>query len=53
MNMKNFFMISLALVMTMPFAGSKTDNGQKPWQDPEIVQENRLPMSATFVTDQQ
>lgn len=46
-------MIALALVMTMPFAMSKTDNGQKPWQDPEIVQENRLPMSATFVTDQQ
>ena len=46
-------MIALALVMTMPIAEAKTDNGQKPWQDPEIVQENRLPMSATFVTDQQ
>lgn len=53
MNMKKFFMIALALVMTMPIAMSKTDNGLKPWQDPEIVQENRLPMSATFVTDQQ
>ena len=53
MNMKKFFMIALALVMTMPIAMSKTDNGLKPWQAPEIVQENRLPMSATFVTDQQ
>ena len=25
----------------------------EPWQDPEIVQENRMPMRTTFVTDQE
>ncbi len=25
----------------------------EPWQDPEVFEENRLPMRATFVTDQQ
>jgi len=27
--------------------------GLQPWQDPGVFEENRLPMSATFVTDQQ
>ncbi|MCR5408008.1 MAG: hypothetical protein K6E61_02750, partial [Bacteroidales bacterium] len=25
----------------------------EPWQDPDVFQENRLPMRATFVTDQE
>ena len=47
--MKKLLLITGLFVSFVSFGAKKLE----PWQDPEIVQENRLPMRATFVTDQQ
>ena len=45
---KALLLISLLLTSFTSFAKKL-----EPWQDPEVFQENRLPMRATFLTDQQ
>ena len=47
--MKKLLLITCLFLSFVSFGAKKLE----PWQDPEIVQENRLPMRATFVTDQQ
>ena len=47
--MKKLLLITGLFLSFVSFGAKKLE----PWQDPEIVQENRLPMRATFVTDQQ
>ena len=48
---KKLLILAAALAATPLFAGK---NGKmEPWQDPNVFEENRLPMAATFVTDQQ
>ena len=51
--MKPFFKLIFAAAV-LPLAGA-VSSAQKmeDWQDPGIVERNRLPMSATFTTDQQ
>ncbi len=52
MNMKKLLLILAAALAATPLLAEK--NGKmEPWQDPEVFGENRLPMAATFVTDQQ
>ncbi|MGN0201698.1 MAG: glycoside hydrolase family 2 TIM barrel-domain containing protein [Candidatus Cryptobacteroides sp.] len=54
--MNRSYLLALAVIaslMAAPSADSKDKNSLKPWQDPAVFEENRLPMSATFVTDQQ
>ena len=41
--------LSLFLILCTGLQARKTE----PWQDPNVFEENRLPMAATFVTDQQ
>lgn len=48
---KTLLILAAALAATPLFAG-KNDK-MEPWQDPNVFEENRLPMAATFVTDQQ
>ena len=48
---KTILILAAALAATPLFAG-KNDK-MEPWQDPNVFEENRLPMAATFVTDQQ
>ena len=43
--------LSLALLATLLPLAAKSD--LEPWQDPNVFEENRMPMRATFVTDQQ
>lgn len=48
---KTLLILAAALAATPLFAGK---NGKmEPWQDPNVFEENRMPMAATFVTDQQ
>ena len=48
--MKKLIAVTLALItLTSVYAARKAE----PWQDPEVYEENRLPMRTTFVTDQQ
>ncbi len=52
MNMKKILLILAAALAVAPlFAEKKTK--MEPWQDPNVFEENRMPMAATFVTDQQ
>ena len=48
--MRNLF-LSLALLATLLPLSAQTK--MEPWQDPNVFEENRMPMRATFVTDQQ
>ena len=43
--------LAAAVVSLTAFSQKKTT--MEPWQDPNVFEENRLPMRATFVTDQQ
>ena len=49
--MKKLIAATLLALAALPslFAARKVE----PWQDPEVFEENRLPMRTTFVTDQQ
>ena len=50
--MKRITLLFLALAVTaMSFAQKKAK--MEPWQDPNVFEENRMPMRATFTTDQQ
>lgn len=51
-NMKKRLLILAAVLAATPLLSEKNDR-MEPWQDPNIFEENRLPMSATFTTDQQ
>ena len=53
MNMKKALLILAATLAATPLLAEKRDNKMEPWQDPNVFEENRLPMAATFVTDQQ
>ena len=48
--MRNLF-LSLALLATLLPLSAQTK--MEPWQDPNVFEENRMPMRATFVTAQQ
>ncbi len=48
-SMKKTIIVLAALLAALPAFAQKME----PWQDPEIIEENRMPMRATFVTDQQ
>lgn len=52
MNMKKTLLILAAVFAATPLWAEKNDR-MEPWQDPNTFEENRLPMAATFVTDQQ
>ena len=52
MNMKKSLLILAAALAATPLLAEK-NNKMEPWQDPNIFEENRMPMAATFVTDQQ
>ncbi|MBP5506017.1 MAG: DUF4981 domain-containing protein [Bacteroidales bacterium] len=43
----------LAAVTTVVPVIAANKSKMEPWQDPNVVEENRMPMRATFVTDQQ
>ena len=47
--MKRIIALILAAVVVLPAAAQKME----PWQDPNVFEENRMPMRATFTTDQQ
>ena len=48
--MRNLFLSLALLAATLPLAAQSK---MEPWQDPNVFQENRLPMRATFVSAQQ
>ena len=50
--MKRFLLTVLALAACAPVFSQKSSK-MEPWQDPNLFEENRMPMRATFVTDQQ
>ncbi len=50
--MKRLF-ISLAAVAVAILSTAANKTKMEPWQDPNVFEENRLPMRATFVPDQQ
>ena len=50
--MKKTLLILAAALAAIPLFAGKNDK-MEPWQDPNVFEENRLPMAATFVTDQQ
>ncbi len=52
MNMKKILLILAAAFAATPLLAEKNSK-MEPWQDPNVFEENRLPMAATFVTDQQ
>ena len=52
MNMKKTLLILAAVFAATPLWAEKNDR-MEPWQDPNTFEGNRLPMAATFVTDQQ
>ena len=52
MNMKKSLLI-LAAMFAAGSAFAQKAERMEPWQDPNVFEENRLPMAATFVTDQQ
>ena len=45
--------ISLLIAALLIAVSALSKEKMEPWQDPNIFEENRMPMSATFVTDQQ
>ena len=45
--------LSLLLAVTLASSAFAAKPAMEPWQDPNIFEENRMPMRATFVTDQQ
>ena len=47
--MKRILVITLCLLSLSTLRAQKPE----PWQDPDVFEENRLPMHASFVTDQQ
>ena len=50
--MKRLLVMLAAMAAIIPlFAANKSK--LEPWQDPNVFEENRMPMRATFVTDQQ
>ena len=49
--MKRLTAITLALITLTSLAAAPRK--LEPWQDPEVYEENRLPMRTSFVTDQQ
>ena len=50
--MNRLLLTILALAACAP-AFSQKSSKMEPWQDPDVFEENRMPMRATFVTDQQ
>ncbi len=50
--MKKLLLIIAAALAATPLLAEKNSK-MEPWQDPNVFEENRLPMAATFVTDQQ
>ena len=48
--MRNLFLSLAMLAATLPLVAQTK---MEPWQDPNVFQENRLPMRATFVSAQQ
>ena len=52
MNMRKLILVVAVLAVSMPAFSQKKEK-MEPWQDPNVFEENRLPMRATFVTDQQ
>ena len=50
--MKKLLLIIAVLAPAITVAAQKNAK-MEPWQDPNVFEENRLPMRATFVTDQQ
>ena len=51
-HMNRLILTILALAACTP-AFSQKSSKMEPWQDPNVFEENRMPMRATFVTDQQ
>jgi len=49
---RKIFISFIACLAMLP-ASSQTKNAMESWMDPNVFEENRLPMKATFVTDQQ
>ena len=45
--------LCLSLAFLAAFLPLAAQTKMEPWQDPNVFEENRLPMRATFVTDQQ
>lgn len=54
-NFKNMLVMAVSCIMTpsLVWCASPSKEKMPDWQDPGIFEENRLPMRATFVTDQQ
>ncbi len=50
--MKKILLILAAAFAATPLIAGR-NNKMEPWLDPNVFEENRLPMAATFVTDQQ
>ncbi len=50
--MKKLLLILAAAFAATPLLAEKNSK-MEPWQDPNVFGENRLPMAATFLTDQQ
>ena len=50
--MRRYFLIATLCAVVLPVFGQKKVK-MEPWQDPNVFEENRMPMRATFVTDQQ
>ena len=50
--MNRLLLSILVLAVSAPVFSQKTAK-MEPWQDPNVFEENRMPMRATFVTDQQ
>ena len=48
--MRHFFLSLALLTCILPLAGQAK---MEPWQDPNVFEENRMPMRATFVSAQQ
>ena len=48
--MRNLFLSLALLASFLPLAAK---SGLEPWQDPNVFEENRMPMRATFVSSQQ
>ena len=50
--MKKLALLSLSILAVIQLS-AKDSKKMEPWQDPNMFEENRLPMAATFTTDQQ
>ncbi|MBQ6253281.1 MAG: DUF4981 domain-containing protein [Bacteroidales bacterium] len=50
--MRKLLLLSAAMMAILPAIAQKKAK-MEPWQDPNVFEENRLPMRASFVTDQQ